>query len=117
MLRSAGGSVLRSAALRTCRGLATIVRAEPPIVDTYNPNRGYIRGWRAWCESTLSIVQLRKRVQDWGVPQFREEARQLYQDVSLALAAADVKSLRRLTTPSCFAPLEKSLKKRPTQIS
>ena len=86
---------------------------EPPIVDPFDPNRGFLRSWRAWSESTLAIVNLRKRLPDWGVPTFRSEAGELYRQVSLALAAADVKRLKKLTTPSCYALLADSVKKRP----
>lgn len=106
-----------AAAAPHCRGLATgqrfVAAAEPPLVDEYVPNRGWVRGWRAWSESTLSIVTMRRHLPNWGVPEFRTEAVQLYEQVSIALAAGDVKALRKLTTSSCFAPLQESIKKRP----
>jgi len=86
---------------------------EPPIIDSFEPNRGFLRSWRAWSESTLAIVNLRQRLPGWGVPTFRGEAGELYRQVSLALAAADVKRLKKLTTPSCYALLADSVKKRP----
>ena len=57
---------------------------------------------------------LRKDVEGWGVPAFKQEAAKIYTDVGAALANADVKTLKKLTTPSCFATMKASLRERPT---
>ena len=62
----------------------------------------------------MAVVQLRKSLPGWAVPDFKDEAATLYEQVSLALAAKDATNLQRLTTPSCFAALHESLESRPS---
>ena len=83
------------------------------IMDRYSPNRTLWRGWSSFSVSTLAVVTLRKDLEGWGVPRFKEEAARIYTDVGTALANADEAALRRLTTPSCLAAMLPSLRSRP----
>ena len=89
-------------------------RLEPPVVDHFDPDQGVLRNFRGWAESTMAVVQLRKSLPGWAVPEFKLEAATLYEQVSLALAAEDAAKLQELTTPSCFAALNESLQARPS---
>jgi predicted lipid-binding transport protein (Tim44 family) len=121
----------RCATTRSCRYLATArrplavrplagaappaaSRLEPPVVDSFDPDQGVLRNFRGWAESTMAVVQLRKSLPGWAVPDFKVEAATLYEQVSLALAAKDAPKLQRLTTPSCYAALHESLESRPS---
>lgn len=59
------------------------------------------------------LFERKPQVDGWTVPTFKEEAAQIYTDVGAALAAADEKQLRMLTTPSCYATMAASLRERP----
>lgn len=83
------------------------------ILDPFNPDQGYLKGWANFSASTMAIVQLRGVLSGWGVPMFKEESARIYTDVGVALAARDEKKLRELTTPSCFKQLIASMRKRP----
>ena len=62
----------------------------------------------------MAVVQLRKSLPGWAVPDFKVEAAALYEQVSLALAAKDTAQLQRLTTPKCYAALHESIESRPS---
>ena len=126
LLSRCAGRMGRCATARSCRHLATARRPlagaaplatsqlEPPVVDSFDPDLGVLRNFRGWCESTMAVVQLRKSLPGWAVPDFKVEAATLYEQVSLALAAKDTAQLQRLTTPKCYAALHESIESRPS---
>lgn len=83
------------------------------VLDRYGPDRSWLKGWTSFSASTMAVVSLRKDVEGWGVPAFKQEAAKIYTDVGAALANADEKLLKKLTTPSCFATMKASLRERP----
>ena len=83
------------------------------VIDPYAPASGYLSGWKNFSVSTMAVVTLRGKVPGFTVPNFKEEAAGIYADVGSALAAADEAELRKLTTPSCFATMASSFRKRP----
>ena len=95
------------------RGRLAVARLEPPVIDSFNPDKGFLSSWKGFAESTLAVVQLRRVLPDWAVPSFKSEAVALYEHVSLALAAKDLPTLESLTTPTCLASLSESIKARP----
>ncbi len=104
------------------------------VLERYKPADSYYRGWLSFSQSTLAVVNLRKvlvltqnplspvtlmpesalrQAVGFTVPQFKEEAAEIYAGVGTALATADEATLRKLTTPSCFATMSASLRERP----
>ncbi len=83
------------------------------VLDPYEPSHGWLKGWSGFSASTLAVVQLRNGLSGWSVPQFKDEAAQIYTSVGTALAAADEAALRQLTTRSCFTTMAQSLRSRP----
>lgn len=112
-----GSPILRRRVALLSRGLCSASRANafemPDTLDRFDPNQGYLSGWRSWSASTLAIVQLRELLPGWGVPAFKREAGQIWADVGAALAAGDESRLRQLTTRLCFATMAPSLRERP----
>jgi len=82
-------------------------------IDRYTTAEAYLRAWRRWCASTLAVVTLRKVLPSFTVPLFKVEAARLFGEVGAALAAADERKLRQITTPSCLQAMRASLRARP----
>ena len=77
---------------------------------------GIFGHWKAWGGSTLAVGQLR-RATDFTVPLFRAEAQDLYQRLGAALAESNFEALRKLSTPTQYAQLVKSLESRsPSEV-
>lgn len=84
------------------------------VLDRYQPTgRSWFKGWTDFSVSTLAVVTLRKDIEGWAVPKFKAEAAQIYKDVGKALAMGDKAALKSLTTPTCYAQMEPSLRSRP----
>ena len=96
------------------RRLQAAVAAEmATVLDRYNPKAGFVDGWRAWTLSTLAVVQVREQLKGFSVPSFKKEAASIFCGVGTALASADHRKLRTLTTPMCYATMSGSLSQRP----
>lgn len=98
-------------------GAARRVAALPEmatVIDAFNPKAGMVSAWRGWTTSTLAVIDLRRVLPEFTVPKFKDEAAHIFVGVGAALAAADVSTLRRLTTPMCFATMSSSLSARPS---
>lgn len=84
------------------------------VIDRYVPTgRTWLMGYSNFAVSTRGIIMLRRELEGWGVPRFKQEAADIYTGVGKALAAADEAALKKLTTASCFAQMLPSLRARP----
>lgn len=83
------------------------------VMDRFQPNASFLKGWGSFFQSTMQVAQIRQNLPEFTVPKFTIEASEIYTQVGAALAAADEKALRRLTTPSCFAGMRENIRGRP----
>lgn len=81
------------------------------IIERFDPAAGFLKGWSSFTVSTLAVVQLRKEVPEWSAIKFKAEAGNLWSKVGAAVAEGSAAKLKKLTTPSCYTAMAKSLKR------
>lgn len=111
-----GGSNVR-VSLVSSNVLAEPYKGEAPSLplSAWVTAGGWRERWRRWMggvKSIYTIAKLRKNVDGWSLPGFKEEALALYKQACTALAAGDRTALRQLVTPAVFTDMKRQLKAR-----
>ena len=97
--------------------LAEPYKGEPPALplSSWVSPTGWKERWRRWMggvKSIYTIAKLRKNVKGWSLPNFKEEALDIYEQACSALAAGDRTELRQLVSPAIFSDMKKQIKAR-----
>jgi large subunit ribosomal protein L45 len=116
MAAARGGSNVR-VSLVSSNILAEPYKGEPPSLplSAWVTPTGWRDRWKRWMggvKSIYTIAKLRKNVEGWSLPGFKEDALNLYKQACTALAAGDRTALRQLVTPAVFTDMKKQLKTR-----
>ena len=63
-------------------------------------------------KSIYTLAKIRKNVNGWSLPAFKQDALKVYEEACAALAAGDRTALRQLVTPAVFTDMKRQIKAR-----